>query len=645
MTTKKKILTILLSAAGVCLVGGGVVYGVKSAQGSEVMVVPVSDINNGGYWGDNATMQGMVTSDVSQDVYLTDAQTVDQVKVKEGDMVKEGDILLTYDMTLTNLNLEMQRLGREQADLRVQVAKNDLKKLKNTKPVSESSGGGGGDEGDWIVGGDDDITVPEPGPSEPSIPSYENAEVFNGSDKPLTYKALTDKKYFAGTGESGDPFRFLCKEGTVIHASFVNAMMGFVYDESGIIGERTKSGYSFKLEVWKDNKVNGELIKKWVQDGSLLETAREDGWEAILDLKDNSDSIVDPGDDTDPGNGEDPGNGADSGNGADPEDSSNQGDNPDSESPNKSGNKISASATGYSGGADSSGIIASRAMNLTMKGTGKMIFTDTSSNKDSSGITSGITSDMTYTKEELASAIKEKEAEIKTLELDLKEQDIKLRATEKAVSEGQVVARINGVVKKVGDPKNPPNDGSPFLVVSSTEGLYVKGAISELKLDEIKEGSIVSIVSYQSGAMCEATIKDISPYPVDNYQDYNSSGNASGYPFTAYIASGGEQLQNNEYVDVSINQQPSDEDMMGGDTISLSKAFIREEDGAKFVYLRGEDGRLIRQEVVTGRLFWGDTYEIKSGISVDDWIAFPYGKNVKEDAKTKEGTMSQLYGY
>lgn len=634
MTTKKKILTILLSAAGVCLVGGGVVYGVKSAQGSEVMVVPVSDINNGGYWGDNATMQGMVTSDVSQDVYLTDAQTVDQVKVKEGDVVKEGDILLTYDMTLTNLNLEMQRLGREQADLRVQVAQNDLKKLKNTKPVSESSGGdmGGSDDGFGDMGGDDQ-----------EDPTPDEVAVFDGKDRPLNYKALTEGKYYAGTGSKDDPFRFLCQNKTVIEASFINAMMGYEYDEKGNMGNRVELGFYFSLEVRKGDKVDGALLKSWKYDNFYTEKPYTEEWKAVLDLDKNITPTPSPTPSTTPTTTPTP----------TPETTPTIEPTPTTEptptapvTETPTPDPTETPVTGTHSSARGSSSI-NTAMNLTMKGTGKFIFTDTPSNKDSKpgGATSGITSDMTYTKEELASAIKEKEAEIRTLELDLKEQDIKLRATEKAVSEGQVVARINGVVKKVGDPKNPPNDGSPFLVVSSTEGLYVKGAISEMKLEEIKEGTVVSIVSYQSGAMCEATIKDISPYPVDNYQDYNSSGNASGYPFTAYIASGGEQLQNNEYVDVSINQQPSDEEMMGSDTISLSKAFIREEDGAKFVYLRGEDGRLKRQEVVTGRLFWGDTYEIKSGIGVDDWIAFPYGKNVKEDAKTKEGTMSQLYGY
>ena len=83
MTTKKKIVTILLSVAGVCAAGAGVTFAVRGAQKSEVMVVPVSDLNNGGYWGDSSTMEGMVASDASQNVYLTDTQSVEQVLVPE----------------------------------------------------------------------------------------------------------------------------------------------------------------------------------------------------------------------------------------------------------------------------------------------------------------------------------------------------------------------------------------------------------------------------------------------------------------------------------------------------------------------------------------------------------------------------------
>ena len=49
--------------------------------------------------GRNNSLEGMVSSNVSQEVRLMDNQLVSQVHVQEGQEVKEGDPLLTYDMT------------------------------------------------------------------------------------------------------------------------------------------------------------------------------------------------------------------------------------------------------------------------------------------------------------------------------------------------------------------------------------------------------------------------------------------------------------------------------------------------------------------------------------------------------------------
>jgi hypothetical protein len=62
------------------------------------------------------------------------------------------------------------------------------------------------------------------------------------------------------------------------------------------------------------------------------------------------------------------------------------------------------------------------------------------------------------------------------------------------------------------------------------------------------------------------------------------------------------------------------------------------------VYRRGEDQLLHKQYVTTGVVQWGYT-EIKSGLTVDDWIAFPYGKDVKENAETIESDNSDDFYY
>ena len=113
---KKKWIAAFI-AAGVLLFGGVTVYAVKTSSQSTVKVVSVSNMSGGGGWSDNS-LSGNITSDVSQNIYLADSQTVKKIYVKEGDTVKVGDDLLTYDMTLENLDLEMKKLEK-QAPIRV----------------------------------------------------------------------------------------------------------------------------------------------------------------------------------------------------------------------------------------------------------------------------------------------------------------------------------------------------------------------------------------------------------------------------------------------------------------------------------------------------------------------------------------------
>lgn len=51
---------------------------------------------------------------------------------------------------------------------------------------------------------------------------------------------------------------------------------------------------------------------------------------------------------------------------------------------------------------------------------------------------------------------------------------------------------VDGVVKTLGDPDEKPEQGQAFLVITGDDGLYVKGTISELLLDDVKMGTVVT---------------------------------------------------------------------------------------------------------------------------------------------------------
>ena len=269
---------------------------------------------------------------------------------------------------------------------------------------------------------------------------------------------------------------------------------------------------------------------------------------------------------------------------------------------------------------------------------------DSKSDFSLAGDTKLIPADAKYTKESLARAIQSEENNLKSLQLQERETLLKYKQEEKAVEEGAVYAKMDGVVKKAADLAKPPTDGSPFIQVTGSKGLYVQGNLSETMLDKMHEGDMVTVRSWQSGMSYEAEITEISPYPSsDTYSGmYTDNKSASSYPFIACIADETASIGQNEQLQITLHMNSDSEDMMASfDELYLYKAFIKDENGEQVVYKRGSNGLLVRQVIETGD-YNGDGWQILSGVTTQDYLAFPYGKDVKEGARTREGTLEEL---
>lgn len=93
---------------------------------------------------------------------------------------------------------------------------------------------------------------------------------------------------------------------------------------------------------------------------------------------------------------------------------------------------------------------------------------------------------------------------------------------------------------------------------------------------------------------------------------------------------GTQELSNGDGVDLSIDDLSSQDE----DEIYLEQMFVREDGNQYYVYKKGDNGKLKKQYVEVGKNVSG-SLEIVSGLSLDDEIAFPYGRDVREGAKTK----------
>lgn len=713
---KKKWIAAFI-AAGVLLLGGVTVYAVKTSSQSTVKVVLVSDMSGGGGWSDNS-LSGNITSDVSQNIYLADSQKVKKIYVKEGDTVKVGDDLLTYDMTLENLDLEMKKLEKQGIELNIEKANREITKLKNTKPSSDN-----GNE-------DPGLDIPEDPGEEPEDPSMEPEEPAEA------YQELTaEAEPYMGEGTVEEPYHFLCAADGAILGSFLNRMaeeqcffvievresdvsngellkiwgqkiteedfqvadtdrfqvnleketddsdgqlpedlkaaavlekgasayqgdgtekkpLTYLVKKDGIVKgsfflERKEDGKYFRIEVREEN---GDLIKAWEQngaDGDFAADVKEDG-EYLVDLskKQSGETPGEPAEPTDPSEPTKPGESPEPPEPSNPEEKPTEpsvspevtpGENP--EPTPEAGNPQETAeqentVDGMSTKKSSASIHYLTVTSVMGSGSRKVISTDTGS--DTTGSSDAGTS-YGGTAAEIQQQIKDKEKEIRDYQLDIKETNLEIKDIQKKLNNQTIKSTLNGVVKTVGDPEKESNDGKPLIQVVSSEGLYVQGTVSESKMNKLKVGATLSGYSYDNGVSFTAEVREISPYPSDNGQD---GANASSYPFTAYIADA-SGLSNNSWAELTL----LDEGDGQGQGIYLEKPFVRTENGQYYVMKDDGTGHLTKQIVQVGGIQYGSSYQITGGLSMDDKITFPYGKDVREGAKTEEGTLDDLYNY
>lgn len=251
--------------------------------------------------------------------------------------------------------------------------------------------------------------------------------------------------------------------------------------------------------------------------------------------------------------------------------------------------------------------------------------------------------DASMTQLEINKAILEKAQAVKEQEVNLKVAKLKLDKKLAELGDGNVYAEFDGTVKAVRDPDEAYNNSEAVVELSGGGGYYVTGTLSEMDLGSVQVGDSVSISSWMTGAACEGTIVSIDDYPTSNGNNWgDGNSNVSYYPFKVFVTEDAN-LQPNDYVDIQYQKDTSAEE--SGSSLYLQSMFIRTDNGKSYVMARGEDGRLEQRWVQTGRDLWGSYTQIRGGLTVDDYVAFPYGRDVVEGAHTQEATTDQLYNY
>lgn len=708
---KKRIIIGILIAA---LVAGGSAGGATYYKKSHQKTVSVVSVDNlaGQYYMDDTNLDGNIVTSAIQNITVDKDMIIQEVYVSKGDAVKKDDKLISFDMTLVQMELNIAKLKQQQQEQELNKATNRLNSLKNGGAIEESDA----DTSDTSSDSDTDTDSGMDG-SDSSDDGDEIASVSGNVNG--VYLAAVMNPILAAAVNTGD----------ISEAA--------VYQEED----------SVESDVAKDDDAD-------IQTGDPGSTAEGDGADANAggDSGDGNNTGDNTGGNSNTG-GNNGNTGGNSGSGSgdssgdnnngdqidiiDGDDSGNSGDNADDDFSDSSDEQIDILDTDEDVNQDTSGLTDGNPMfyqvldgdskPLSGKGTkkhpyvflcssakgyvvvqgsflNKMAAFDANGNKedgkkgywyqlefhqndtvedladrkksctgyylvdgsllekmvpdyseveftladashydhdsdDDAGDDGGDQGDSGNASISREDAIKIQQNKVESLKLDIRESKLNIKKLEKKVKKEVIYSKLDGTVAKVGDPATTASDGSDFMTIKSKEGFYVKGTVSELMLDQIKEGTILNC-SGQSGDF-EAEVVDVSEYPVsgDNYSG-NGNPNVSYYSYTATIPDKSVKVSDDDYW-LTITLQ-SDTQSKG---IVLDRAFVRSENGNSYVY-KDDNGVLKKQKlIVGGNVNGGYSVLVTGGITRDDKIAFPYGDTVKEGAKTQEVSVDELYGY
>ena len=593
---KKKIIITVTAVVLVVAIGLGVWFGVSRGRSEPVKVFAFNYVGMTEYWGDSQESYGPVSTDKIQTVFLSSTQTVTEMKVAQGDMIKKGDVLMTFDTTLSDLQLERKRLEVEKLKLDLETAQKKLKDIQNMKPMS-------------IVTPDD---------SDDS----EDDDSGKGVKLSGSYQLSTNSDYDGSMAEKA----LICWLNTAAAV------------DNGILEAARQKAEEYQNKNYVPDPTEEPTVETTEE---TTETTTETTESPSEKPSETPNPPENPGEGS---SGENPG-------GEDGENSSaSAAENPDE--------KPAITVSDYymvfkvtEGNMSLGNRLTWQGLHIYRQGGGFVFkFFDASVVPDHSIITDDPDStdptdpDMPdpgsgYTAAQLAQMRSEQEKKIKELGFKIKvaEADYKIKQAE--MSDGNVYAEFDGKVVSVLTEEEAKTQNQPVLKVSGGGGFYIQGSVSELEKDKMQIGQEVTVNDWNTGMTYTGKIVSMGDFPT-NSDGWNGSGNpnVSYYPFTVFVDETAD-LQAGMYVNIQYSSAESE------NGIYLENPFIRTENGQSYVYVQGAGGKLEKRFVTTGKALWGSYTEIRSGLTVDDLIAFPYGKNLKEGAPTVESDVSDLYSY
>ena len=631
---QKKWLKILIPVVAVALVGAlglGIWHVAGSANAEPVNVYPFEYLGMTEYWADSQESYGPVTTDSIQTVYLSDTQTVIQTLVEVGDTVQKGDLLLVFDTTLSDLALERERLAVEKLKLQLSDARERLREIRNMKPM----------------------VIPEP--TEPEV-----TEPNLGTMLTEPYRISVQKEFDGSSMEKAlicwirgdvriDSALLEAVRQKAVEYQTLNAPVELPTEPTEPVETTEPAETTEPTEIPEETTEPTEIPEETTEPTEIPEETTEpteipeETTEPTEIPEETTEPTEIPEESTEPTEI--------------PEESTEPTEIPDEtteptepELPDVEVTQFYVVFKTTAGDMSLGAVTVWQGMDVAFDpDTGVYTFAlyNASGFEDHTVVPSEepaptepeIDLGSGFTATEIAEMRAQQEKLIRDLEFQVKmaEADYKIKQTE--VESGEVRATIDGEVVSLLSEEEARMTMQPVLKVSGGGGYYIEGQVSELERDNLVIGQEVTVNDWNNGMVYTGTIQSIGDAPgSDGYWSGIGNPNASYYPFTVFV-DGSADLQPGYYASVVFSSATAQ------NGIYLENPFLRTEQGKSYVYVRGEDGCLEKRYVTTGKSLWGSYTEILSGLTPEDFIAFPYGKNLKEGAPTRESDLSELYNY
>ena len=686
MKVVKRIIVGVLIAA---LASAGIYTGLMHVKESKVTEVPVTSVSNlMTDWYSETTLDGTITTNVAQNVNMDKDMIIEKIYVSQGDDVKKGDNLISFDMTLVEMELNIAKLKLQKQEQDLTKAQNRLTSLQNGGPIEDSTDSTDDTELNSTDGntGDSNMTstdIPSDGSGDDEMQSTTGSlgTAVDGSylasaSQPLLLSAFTDTASASEESQEAD-----------------------VIDGEEAAARETSDAE--QLDEDEDSSDDGLIMDPSYQDPTVDDIT--DGETPDLNAGDDSTPSVSPtptptlgpNELPDPNETEEEIPGITDGEPqfyqkldytSQPFTGTGTEDDPYVFLVSSAKGKVTVMGSffnrmaGYSedgtkvvqkGGSwfqlefhenDTIADFEDRKLSCTgyylIDGSllenpvymyaeteftldDAMKYDDTGDDDeipDDSGDGDDSTDSTTMTRED---AIKIQKNKVSSLKLDIEESNLNITKLENKVKNKLVTSKLDGTVAYIGDEATGSYNGDAFLKVKSKDGFYVTGTVSELMRDQMKEGTLLQCTSYDSGSF-EAKVLNVSDYPVDSSNNFyyggDSNPNVSYYTFNAEITDQSLQFTDQDYVTISLKSNK-----LSKGSLVVMKAFIRTENGTSYVY-KDVKGTLKKQQVTVGSIVNSGYYAIvTSGLKSDDLLAFPYGNTVQEGAKTKEVTLDDMY--